>query len=108
MKKITLIFALLGATILGNAQTQKSIKNEQGVKTITVNCEIDCHSCEKKILTNIPYEKGVKDVSVDLDNQKVTIKYRTDKNNDESLVEALNKLGYKSEIAKVSKIETKK
>ncbi len=94
MKRIIAILILLIGVL--NTQAQESKSKE--IKEISFNCAIDCHSCEKKIMSNIPYEKGVKDVSVDLENHKVTIKYRNDKNNEQNLLQALNNLGYKTTL----------
>ncbi|MFV0365691.1 MAG: heavy-metal-associated domain-containing protein [Mangrovibacterium sp.] len=99
MKKLILIAALLLGGVSAQAQ-EATTTNEKGVKEVIFNCEIDCHSCEAKIMKNLPYEKGVKDVSVDLAKKQVTVKYRADKNSDAALQVALTNLGYESSLAK--------
>lgn len=91
-------FILATALLVGGLSVQAQEKKVKEVKEVTFNCEIDCHSCEEKIMNNIPYEKGVKNVSVDVPNKQVTVKYRTDKNNETGLQDALNKLGYKTVV----------
>ncbi|MFV0290119.1 MAG: heavy-metal-associated domain-containing protein [Mangrovibacterium sp.] len=66
---------------------------------VTFNCAIDCHSCEAKIMSIIPYEKGVKDVSVDLESKQVKVKYRADKNSSAALQNKLENLGYETSIS---------
>ena len=84
-------------TISVDMQAQDEKKK---VQKTTFECSVDCHSCEKKIMQSIPYEKGVKSVKVDLDKQEVIVSYKTSKNNDESLKKALEKLGYKVAVKK--------
>ena len=64
-------------------------KNE---KTITFTVNMDCHSCVKKIEGNIAYEKGVKDLKVDMKTQTITVTFREDKNTTENLQKAIEKL----------------
>jgi copper chaperone CopZ len=42
----------------------------------------------------MPYEKGVKDMKVSLDNKTIWISYEDSKTNKENLAKALEKLGY--------------
>lgn len=49
-------------------------------------------------MKNIPYEKGVKDVKVDLASKQVTIWFNTEKNTIENLQKAIGKLGYTAEV----------
>ncbi|TRX72053.1 heavy-metal-associated domain-containing protein [Carboxylicivirga sp. M1479] len=87
MKTITLVLILL-VTILTNAQE----KNQ--VTTTTFKASITCENCEAKIMKQLPYEKGVKDVRVDVDNKLVTVSYKSLKNTDERLNSAIKKLGF--------------
>ncbi len=64
-----------------------------------------CESCKKKIERDIAFEKGVKDITVDLTKKTVTIKYKAEKNSDDKLLKAVEKLGFE---AKIVEPETKK
>jgi len=86
--KTTLLFALGIVTMQLHAQ-----KNSD-TKTITYQCSFDCPSCEAKVMKNIPYEKGVKNVEVKYDQKLVTVEYKSSKNSDEGIKGALEKLGY--------------
>jgi copper chaperone CopZ len=92
MKLITFIAAVLMSTSMVFA------KEKPKVKEVTYSCEIDCHSCKDKIMKNIPYEKGVKKVVVDMDKKKVTVAFREDKNTTEEIEKAIEKLGYAAEV----------
>ena len=50
-------------------------------------------------MDNVAFEKGVKDLKVDLEKQTITIKYDAAKTNPEKLAAAIEKLGYKAKVA---------
>jgi copper chaperone CopZ len=55
---------------------------------------MQCHNCKAKIEKNIPWEKGVKDLQVDLEEKTVTIIYNPQKTTEEKLQKAIEKLGF--------------
>jgi len=87
MKKI-LTLLMLCLSILSIAQDKNS------TRTTVFKASITCEKCEAKIMKQLPYEKGVKSVEVDVKNKLVTIAYKSSKSSDESLKTALEKLGY--------------
>ncbi|MBN2668553.1 MAG: heavy-metal-associated domain-containing protein [Bacteroidales bacterium] len=96
MKQIIIIL-MLSLGLIGSLFGQDE-KIEKTFKTVTFTCNMHCQSCQEKIEHNMAFEKGVKAVTTDLDEQKVRITYRTDKNSDEKLKKALKDLGYEAEI----------
>ncbi|MBN2167025.1 MAG: cation transporter [Marinilabiliaceae bacterium] len=89
MEKKVRLFVIVTAllmSVVSMAQNKKAV----------YQCSIDCVSCKEKIMKNIPYEKGVKAVDVDIDSKMVTIEYKTDKNTVVNLQKALVKLGYQT------------
>ena len=72
MKKI-IMFCLLAVLGFGisNASAQK--KNAASLKTTVFVTDIDCDHCAKKINNSIPFEKGVKEVKVDVPTKTVTV-----------------------------------
>jgi copper chaperone CopZ len=97
MKTVQIILAavvfLLGTQAV-SAQDKKANNREEQV-VFSVN--MHCHNCEQKIKKNIPYEKGVKDLTTDLDKKQVTVKYRPDKTDKDKLKKSIEKLGYTCE-----------
>ena len=85
---LTAVFLLAGSTV--SAQNKKENKEEQVVFSVSM----DCHNCEQKIKKNIPYEKGVKDLTTNLEKRLVTIKYQTDKTDKAKLKKSIEKLGF--------------
>ena len=82
-----------------SAQNKKSANQE--VLALSVN--MHCDGCKAKIEKNIAWEKGVKDLAVNLEKKTVTITYDTKKTNETALIKAVEKLGYQCK-----KIEPKK
>lgn len=83
-------------SISADAQNKKEKQTAQ-IEEVTFVTTVDCSNCQKKVEAKIPYEKGVKDLKVTLDDQTVWIKYDSSKTDKEKLAEALRKLGYEAE-----------
>ena len=100
MKKIILmcIVALFSVGITNAQEPKKGDKKSVVVEFVT---DIDCAGCAKKVTNTIPYEKGVKDVQVDVPTKTVTVTYDSTKTNNETLVKAFAKIKIKAE-AKVN------
>ena len=104
MKKIILVlFVALFSIAVVDAQQPKG---KQTVTT-TFNTDIDCEGCAKKVTNTIPYEKGVKDVKVDVAAKTVTVTYDPAKTNDETLVKAFSKIKIKAEAGRCGDCATK-
>jgi len=96
MKVVQIILAavfLLGTVSVSAQDKKKNNMEEQVVFSVSMNC----HNCEQKIKKNIPYEKGVKDLTTNLDKKLVTIKYQTDKTDKAKLKKSIEKLGFTCE-----------
>ena len=102
MKKIMMILAAL-AVVAGVATAAPKQKAEKKIATVVFTTNLDCHHCAQKVLNTIPYEKGIKDVQVDVPTKTVTVKYDAAKNSVESLTKA-----FESIKVKVVKVEAKK
>ena len=96
MKKIVLmcLVALFGIGITNAQEPKNAVKKSVTVEFVT---DIDCAGCAKKVTNTIPYEKGVKDVQVDVATKTVTVTYDPAKTNNETLVKAFSKIKIKAE-----------
>ena len=92
---ITLTLLLVAGTA-AFAQDKKQKKNAN-IQEVTFVTTIDCKNCVKKVEANLPYEKGIKDMKVNLDDRTVWIKYDATKTDKEKLAAAIVKLGYEAE-----------
>ena len=97
MKKIIALFAML-AMVAGVAMAAP--KAEKKVTTVIFTTDIDCGHCAQKVYNSIPYEKGIKDVQVDVKTKTVTVKFDPAKNNLESLTKAFQ--GIKVKVLKTT------
>jgi len=94
MKKLIQTLALILAVV-----TMPALANaKKATKEVTYKVSLDCQSCVDKVMKNIPYEKGVKDVKVSLEKQEVTVVFVEDKNCPVNLKKAIEKLGYAVEM----------
>jgi periplasmic mercuric ion binding protein len=92
MKTIQKIFiTILLAAVPVLVAAQEKAKTTETVKFRT---SIECNNCVNKVMTNLPQEKGIKDVKCDLTTKEVTVTYQKDKNNPDEIKKAIEKLGY--------------
>lgn len=108
MKKFALILtiALLSAGMATEAAAQKTRKVQKGTATVVFTTNIHCNNCKKRIEDKLPFEKGVKDIVVDVAAKTVTIDYDKSKTSPEKLRKAISDLGYTAETAAPAKKET--
>ena len=99
MKKVQIILAvmfLFGINTVSAQDRRVNNREEQVVFLVSM----DCQNCEQKIKKNIPYERGVRDLTTNLEKQLVTIKYRTNRTNKDRLKKSIEKLGFTCEEVK--------
>ncbi len=104
----TKIFALCTLFILSLTSVNAAITEKHKKETVTFLVSMTCENCQKRIESNIPYEKGVTDLNVDLPNKLVTIEYRTDKTSPTKLKEAFKEMGFTATPFKTPKKEDSK
>lgn len=93
MRKVIMTLAI---TLMGVAAQAKDIKTV----IFTTQPQMHCAGCEKKIKGNLRYEKGVKRIDTNVEQQKVTVKYDADKTSAETLQKAFKKFGYEARQVK--------
>ncbi len=96
MKKI-IVLCLVALFGIGMANAQQPKKAEKKSVTVEFVTNLDCAGCAKKIENTIPYEKGVKEVKIDVDTKVVTVTYDPAKTNNETLVKAFAKVKIEAE-----------
>ena len=101
MKKIIwfCLVAIMGVGVCSSFAQKKAAET----KTTVFLTDIDCENCAKKITNSIPFQKGVKDVKVDVPTKQVTVTYDVTKTNDAALLKAFQKVKVKAEVASAKK-----
>ena len=95
MKKLAIFVCALALVAFATSSKPKMVKS-----TVVYGSTVECKYCEKKVLENIGFEKGVKDVSVDLSEQTVKIVFDEAKTDTTTLAKAIRKLGYEAKVIK--------
>jgi len=100
MKKYLLLSAVFLFTVLISlsAKTPKAPIVQKKAE-LTFNVSMHCKSCQEKIERNIPFEKGVKDLTVDLEKKTVKVVFDPRKTNEDKLKKAFEALDFVCEKA---------
>lgn len=93
MKKSIAILAALAVSLV--LFTSAKPKNQ---RQVVYQTSIDCKNCVKKVVENVSFEKGVKDLSTDLEKKTVTVTYDAAKTDTLKLANSIRKLGYKAKV----------
>ena len=93
MKKTLLLGAMMLAAVVGMAKDIKTV-------VVTTQPQMHCESCEKKIKGNLRFEKGVKKIETNIEQQKVVITYDADKTTPAAIIQSFEKFGYKAKEVK--------
>lgn len=91
MKAITFIMLVMGSVIISGAGFAQKAK---GTEELKIKSSVVCGMCETRVIAGLAYEKGVKEVTVDLKAKEVTVKYSPSKTTPDEIRTALTKLGY--------------
>ena len=67
-------------------------------QVVVLSCDLHCQGCCDKIMKNIAFEKGVKDIVCDLKNKTVTVTYDANKTDIPTLLKAFEKIGKPAKV----------
>jgi copper chaperone CopZ len=97
MKVVKWMFVVV--LLLGCVSGMYAIDGKKKKKTeeVTFKVSMHCANCQAKIEKNITWEKGVKDLKVELNEQKVTVVYNPKKISEENLKKSIENLGFTCE-----------
>ncbi len=94
MKKIATIAAVLC--------TVEAMATDLQTVVFTTEPQMHCESCENRIKNNIRFEKGIKRIETNVEEQTVTIKYDAEKTTPENIQEGFKKIGYSARLIEES------
>lgn len=93
MKKyLFIIICLLFSFPFQGEGRERGSKRSNSRQTVVLSCDLHCQGCCDKIMKNIAFEKGVKDLVCDLDTKTVTLTYDTTKTDLPTLLKAFEKI----------------
>ena len=75
------------------SETKTQTTKQSTKQVVVLHCDLHCQGCCDKIMKNIAWEKGVKDLVCDLKAKTVTVTYDTRKTDLETLLKAFEKIG---------------
>ena len=76
-------------------------------ETVVLSCELHCQCCCDKIMKNIAFEKGVKDIVCDLKTRTVKVTYDPTKTTLEAILKAFERIGKPAKVVTPLAVETK-
>ena len=100
MKKSMMMLTMLLVACVTFAKDIKTV-------VLTTMPQMHCESCENKIKGNLRFEKGIKSVETNIDEQAVTVQYDADKTNEEKIMKAFGKFGYQASKKEAAKQDCK-
>ncbi|OAV69750.1 Zinc-transporting ATPase [Bacteroidales bacterium Barb7] len=106
-KLFVCLFALCTLVCANAAAQDKKADKKKKTAEVTFVVSMFCENCKAKIERHIAWEKGVKELNVNLDKKLVTIGYDPSKTNEEALKKALEALEYTCEKPDESPTESK-
>ena len=98
MKKLILNILVILLFGVNAVRVNAAGKDDPRLSTVYISASLECENCQKRIEKNIAFEKGVKDLKVDLATKTVKIVFRNDKTTSEKLRAAIENLGFKAFI----------
>ena len=72
-------------------------------QVVVLTCDLHCQGCCDKVMKNIAYEKGVKDLVCDLKTKTVTVTYDAAKTDVPALLKAFEKIGKPAKVKEPEK-----
>lgn len=72
-------------------------------EVVVLSCDLHCQGCCDKIMKNIAFEKGVKDIVCDLKSKTVTVTFNPDKTDVPALLKAFEKIGKPAKVIEQQK-----
>lgn len=92
MKKYLFIIICLLFSFPFQGEGRERGSKRSNRQTVVLSCDLHCQGCCDKIMKNIAFEKGVKDLVCDLDTKTVTLTYDTTKTDLPTLLKAFEKI----------------
>lgn len=70
----------------------------QDVAKVAIRSSVVCEDCKQRVERDLTFEKGIKEVEVDLDNKIVLVTYHTGKTDIDKIRQRITKIGYTADL----------
>lgn len=98
IKILTMALLLVtGTSFTLSAQEKKGTKSPK-TETVVYQVSLSCNNCKTKIEKHIPFEKGVRDVVVDVAAKTVTVTLDPRKTSKETILKEIEKLCFTASL----------
>lgn len=104
MKATKIFTGFLLAVLCTMLFAETTFSQDKKIETIKIKTSAMCNQCKDRIEGGMAYEKGVKDVSLDVETKIVTVKYNTKSTTPEELRKKISKLGYDADDVPCDKV----
>lgn len=94
MKKLNFLRNMGLIALILAVSTGMSHGQEKKEETLKIKTSAVCNMCKERIESNLPFEKGVRDVKLDVKSKMLTVVYKPSKTNPDKIRAAVNKIGY--------------
>lgn len=95
MKKYIGLF-LICLAVVAISNPALSQNKTSDLVTVCFKSSMDCHNCELTLTNYLKFEKGVKDLKVDLATNTIKVVYKAGKNTPENIAVGIKKKGYEA------------
>lgn len=75
-------------------------QKQSNIEQVNIKTSAVCEKCKEKIESNLSFEKGVKDVELNIETKIVTVKYNPNKTDPDKIRKAISKIGYDADDVK--------
>lgn len=99
IKLLVVALVAISAILPASAASSKSRKKPSTIVTQEYVASIDCDACVRKVMNILPFQKGVKDVNVNLGHKIITVKYDARKCSDAAVIESLSKVDIDAKVS---------
>lgn len=84
---LILLFNFYTVVMLGQSRSDK-------FETIEIQTSAQCEMCKHKLESHLAFEKGIRDVNLDLETKVLTVKFKLVKTDPDKIRDAISLIGY--------------
>jgi mercuric ion binding protein len=103
MKKTTMFSLTILVTMMVFLMNFSGYSQDKKNAEIKIKTSAVCSMCKDRIEQGLAFEKGIKDVSLDVETKIATVKYNPAKTTPDEIRKAISKLGYDADTVAADK-----